>query len=128
MTLRRSGLSFPAFLPGPARCPATSAAATTKSFPFTTARSPASAAAPRAIGKAFGLQSKTTQFDLLCTAQIGSWSSDTVPVILTIQWNGHELPAVIAELALRLKRPFILLSPTNTHLTAHCQELLAHAD
>jgi len=60
--------------------------------------------------------------------EIGTWSANAVPAILTIQWNGHELPAVIAELALRLKRPFILLSPTTTHLTAHCQELLAHAN
>jgi len=82
----------------------------------------------RAICQAFGLASKYAKFGPAGTAQIGTWSADAVPVILTIQWNGHELPAVIAELALRLKRPFILLSPTNTHLTAHCQELLAHAN
>src|SRR5437867_3935040 len=81
----------------------------------------------RALCKTFGLDSKVVNFDLHCTAQIGSWSADAVPVILTIQWNPHEFRAVIAELALRLEKPFILLAPTSAHLDAHCQELLNHA-
>ncbi len=50
-----------------------------------------------------------------------------MPVILTIQQNSQELRAVIAELGLRLRRPYILIGPTNHHLDAHCHELLAHA-
>ncbi len=81
----------------------------------------------RALCHAFGLDAKTADFGLFNTAQIGSWSCDAVPVILTMQRNSHELRAVIAELGLRLHRPYILLGPTNHHLDAHCQELLAHA-
>ena len=81
----------------------------------------------RALCKALGLDTKTTKLDLPSTLQIGSWSADAVPVILTIQCDGHLFRHVVAELVARLGRPFILLAPTSIHLTVHCDELLAHA-
>src|SRR5580765_3516041 len=80
----------------------------------------------RGLGHAFCLQTKIREFDLYGTMQIGFWASE-VPVILTIQWQPHQFRLIIAELALRLQRPYILLGPTSAHLDAHCQELLAHA-
>ena len=61
------------------------------------------------------------------TCQIGSWSADAVPVVLTLQTNRHVFRNVLAELALRLKTRFILFAPTADHLDATGHELLAHA-
>jgi hypothetical protein len=81
----------------------------------------------RALCKALGLENKTAKLSLPATVQIGCWSADAVPVILTIQSDSDVFRHVIAELGLRLARPFILLAPTNLHMTANCDELLAHA-
>src|SRR6266566_2407784 len=44
----------------------------------------------RAISKAFGLATKFEPFSARYTAQIGSWSTDPVPAILTIQCDQNE--------------------------------------
>jgi len=68
----------------------------------------------RAIGKAFGLDAGDNDFPIPNTRQIGSWSSEAVAVILTIQTERHLLRRVIPELALLLQRPFILFAPTSS--------------
>src|SRR5438132_923066 len=70
----------------------------------------------RALCRAFDLHAQTVELGLYQTRQIGAWSAQAVPVILTIQHDRHELLAVIAQLALRLRRPFILVSPTGQNL------------
>ena len=82
----------------------------------------------RALCKAFGLNAKSTEFGLPNTRQIGSWSVDAVPVILTIQRERHTFQHVVAVLAARLRKKFILLAPTNDHLDATSQELLTNVD
>ncbi len=79
------------------------------------------------LSHALGLHPRTSEFPLPHTTQIGGWSTDSVPAILTIQNEADEFRSVLAELVARLRRPFILLSPTTAHLTATCQELLANA-
>jgi hypothetical protein len=79
-----------------------------------------------ALRKAFGLNPKIAALGLPGTAQIGSWSADAIPVILTIQIDSKIFRAVVAELAARLKR-FILLAPTSQHMDANSLELLIHA-
>jgi hypothetical protein len=81
----------------------------------------------RAICKAFGLETKFADIHVPNTFQIGTWSADSVPVVLTIQWQRRAFRHAVAELGLRLHRPYILLAPTNLHLDATCQELLGHA-
>ncbi len=81
----------------------------------------------RAICKAFGLDAGDNDFPIPNTRQIGSWSSEAVAVILTIQTERHLLRRVIPELALRLQKPFILFAPTSDHLDAACHELLGLA-
>jgi hypothetical protein len=81
----------------------------------------------RAICAGLGLASRPAETGLFNTRQIGAWSADAVPVLLTIQNDPDELRRVIAELGTRLRHPYILLSPTNRHLTARCVELLADA-
>jgi hypothetical protein len=81
----------------------------------------------RAICSALGSQNKIALFPLPQTQQIGSWSKDLVPVILSIQYKTDTFRYVIAQLALRLRRPFILLAPTDVHIDANTQELLADA-
>ncbi len=81
----------------------------------------------RALCRAFGLSSQFADLKLFNTCQIGAWSADAVPVILTIQSSISHLQSTISQLALRLRRPFILLAPTNGNLDAIAQEFLASA-
>jgi len=80
----------------------------------------------RVLSNDLGFEHKTAEFPLPATAQIGSWSADVVPAILTIQSDAREFRAVVAELVARLRQPFILLAPISTHLSAPCQELLGN--
>ena len=73
------------------------------------------------------LHGKPAPLPLPNTLQIGAWSADGVPVILTVQVCGATFRRVVAELVARLQRRFILLAPTSYHCNAPCQELLAHA-
>jgi hypothetical protein len=73
------------------------------------------------------LHGKPAPLPLPNTLQIGAWSADGVPVILTVQVCGATFRRVVAELVARLQRRFILLAPTSYHCDAPCQELLAHA-
>ncbi len=81
----------------------------------------------RSVCKAFGLDGRLAKLGLPNTLQIGSWSAVAVPVILTIPSDRQVFQRVVAELVGRLRQPFILLAPTNTHLDAACLELLHHA-
>jgi hypothetical protein len=82
----------------------------------------------RELCRALTLTSKFTELAPSNTVQIGSWSSDAVPVILTIQNEHDELRDAICELGMRLyQKPFILLAPTSNLLTAPCHEYLATA-
>jgi len=82
----------------------------------------------RAICQAFGLASKYAKFGPTGTAQIGTWSADAVPAMLTIQWHANEFRHVAAALVARLHRPFILLAPTASHMDAQALEYLAAFD
>jgi hypothetical protein len=81
----------------------------------------------RALCRAFELQRKACELPIPHTWQIGAWSADAVPVILTIQSDADAFRHAISELSLRLQTPFILLSPTKTHLNAAAQQLLVLA-
>jgi len=80
----------------------------------------------RALSQALGLAPIAADFPLPATSQIGAWSADVVPAVLTIQSDARDFRLVVAELVARLRQPFILLGPTNKHLTGICQELLAN--
>jgi hypothetical protein len=82
----------------------------------------------RALCHAFGLNYQFSDLKLHNTHQIGSWSADPVPVILTIQSQRGFFYSVITELIARLRQKFILLAPTVKHFDANCQELLANAN
>src|SRR5438309_5573052 len=81
----------------------------------------------RAICKAFGLDTAENDFPIPNTHQIGSWSSEAVPVILTIQTDRYVFRRVISELALRLQKPFILLAPSSDHRDDACRDILGLA-
>src|SRR5204862_989200 len=81
----------------------------------------------RALCGALGVSVRLTDMKLFNTHQIGIWSADAVPVILTIQSERHQLSNIISQLSSRLRRPFILWSPTNENLDALAQEGLANA-
>jgi hypothetical protein len=78
----------------------------------------------RALGRALNLDLKPVDMGLLNTRQIGSWSADAVPVVLTIQSEASWFHTVILDLTSRLRSRFILLAPTSHHLNAISQEVL----
>src|SRR5262249_50623196 len=77
--------------------------------------------------RALGCQVKIQDLTPPSTLQFGSWSSDDVPIILTLQTVGRAFRNVIAELGLCLGRPYILFAPTASMMNASSHELLAHA-
>ncbi len=82
----------------------------------------------RALSNVLALDHKPADLGLLNTRQIGSWSVDAVPVILTIQHERSWFRSVVLELIARLRQPFILLAPTARNLDAVCVELLESAN
>ena len=80
----------------------------------------------RALCRALGLQAKTADLNLAATRQIGAWSTDAVPVLLTLQSERERFLFVLGQLVARLRQPFILLAPTSHHLDAAGKELLAN--
>jgi hypothetical protein len=82
----------------------------------------------QAICKALGLKPKSAENALPGTRQIGAWSADAVPVILTVQSQAVDFRRVVAELVARLGRRFILLAPTPAHFDVASQELLVRAE
>jgi len=79
----------------------------------------------RAICRALTLDSKPADLGLLFTPQIGAWSANAVPAILTIQTGHAAFESVVANLVAQLKKPFILFAPTAKHFNARCQSLLS---
>jgi hypothetical protein len=82
----------------------------------------------RALCHVFALDYKPVDLGLLNARQIGSWSVDAVPVILTIHHERAWFRTVLLELLARLRQRFILLAPTSKNFDAVSQELLASAD
>ena len=82
----------------------------------------------RALCHVFALDYKPADLGLLNTRQIGSWSIDAVPVILTIQHERSWFRTVLLELLARLRQRFILLAPTAKNIDAVSHELLASSD
>lgn len=80
----------------------------------------------RALCQALGLDCRFVWLNLLNTFQIGSWSADAVPVILTIQSQRSGLRLIVSDLTARLRQRFILLTPTNRNFDAQIQELLGN--
>ncbi len=82
----------------------------------------------RAISKALECQARHADFGLPCTHQIAAWSSDAVPVILSVQQEPEVFRHVVAELVARLRKRFILLAPTKRFVDTVCLELLENAE
>ncbi len=82
----------------------------------------------RSLCKAFGLDARPVDIPLHNTRQIGSWSADGVPVILTIQHERRDFQDVVQGLAARRQQKFILLAPTSANFDATSQEILAGSD
>lgn len=80
----------------------------------------------RALCRGFGLQSKPADLHLPGTRQVGAWSTEAVPVLLTLQSEREEFLFILGQLAARLRQAFILLAPTSRHLDAAGKELLAN--
>jgi predicted DNA-binding protein YlxM (UPF0122 family) len=71
------------------------------------------------------LHPRFAPLSLFNTCQIGAWSADAIPVILTLQPDRDSLRFVVSELLARLRQQFILLTATNKNLDAKIHELLA---
>jgi hypothetical protein len=73
----------------------------------------------RAIARALLLDPKWAELPPTSTAQIGTWSTQAIPVILTIHNDDRCLQSAVAQLAATIDRPFILLAPTARQLNAN---------
>jgi DNA-directed RNA polymerase specialized sigma24 family protein len=81
----------------------------------------------RALCRALDLESKAAELGIRDTRQIGAWSVAAVPVLVTLEIEREVFGSVVASLANRLQRPFILLVPTHRALDARGYEALAQA-
>ncbi|HEY5909661.1 MAG TPA: hypothetical protein VJA21_03550 [Verrucomicrobiae bacterium] len=81
----------------------------------------------RAIARAFQCETRWTKLGPRFTTQIGSWSSNAVPVILTIQYAPSHLRQTVAELVATIRKPFILFAPTAAFTDAKSTQLLQTA-
>lgn len=79
----------------------------------------------QALCRALMLQTKPGDLRLPATCQVGAWSTNAVPAILTIQPTAFRFREVLTALVARLRAPFIFLAPTAGHFDAACAELLA---
>jgi len=77
-----------------------------------------------ALCRAFGLAVRHADLPVPNTFQVGSWSTDAVPAILTIQVQHSVFRRAVAELAAILRAPFILFAPTSDFLDAPAQSIL----
>jgi len=79
----------------------------------------------RVLSRTFGLNTKFLPLSPKNTAQFGSWSADGIPAIITIQVFPSNFRQAVAELAAKLRQPFLLFAPTSDHVDAVCREILA---
>lgn len=79
----------------------------------------------RAIVGALGCHSSFHETATPFIWQIGSYSDDAVPLLLSAPSEPGEFRSAVAQLGCRLRRQFLLFGPTNRFLNAQCQELLA---
>jgi hypothetical protein len=79
----------------------------------------------RAVRQALGLRGNLEETGLPNTVQIGGWSVEMAPVILTIQHQSERFTNIAATLAGRLGGRFLLLAPTARHVTPGTREHLA---
>ena len=78
----------------------------------------------RGLCTALGLTPKTARLGLYNTQQIGCWSADAVPVVLSIQAHHREFLHSVSALVGRVGKPFILFAPTSRNLGSSARELL----
>jgi hypothetical protein len=82
----------------------------------------------RALCHALELQPRPAELALPAARQIGAWSEQPVPVILSIPADARGLQQLILALAARLERRFILLAPGADCFDAASQEILVRAE
>ena len=77
-----------------------------------------------ALCNAFGFDSRYAELPVGNTFQFGSWSTDAVPAILTIQVQTPHFRRAVAEVAAQLRQPFILFAPTSDFLDLPSKSIL----
>ena len=78
----------------------------------------------RALSRAYGLSARYAKLAPPTTYEVGAWSTDSVPGILTIQTSRYAVRSAVAQLSAMLRRPFILFAPTSDLMDAPTQALL----
>ena len=80
-----------------------------------------------AICRALGLDYRAASLGLPGARQIGPWSVAAVPAVLVLQHDRAGFRLTLAELAARLRQPFILLAPASGFIDAPGRDLLSRA-
>jgi hypothetical protein len=81
----------------------------------------------RALCAGLSLDWKPADLGIPNARQIGSWSAEAVPVVLTIQPDECTFQSSLLELIARLRSRFIMVAPTARHVNAITRELLLSA-
>jgi len=81
----------------------------------------------QALCEALKLKPKAARCGPFNTQQVGCWSADAAPVILTIQSHDREMLHVVTTLVTRIGKPFILLAPTAQHVGSSAREAMKTA-
>jgi len=81
----------------------------------------------RALCGALKCDVRETDLGLSGAEQIGAFSTAAVPVVLSIQAERGEFRNVVAGVAARVGKPFILLAPTSRFVDAGCLGVLKAA-
>jgi hypothetical protein len=77
-----------------------------------------------ALCATFHLDPRPADFPIPATWQIGSWSTNLIPAILTIQYEAAAFHRAVAELLAIIHKPIILLAPTAGLFGGTCSPML----
>jgi hypothetical protein len=79
----------------------------------------------RGLGETLDFRVLLASTGLPDTRQIGFRPESGTPVFMTIPLNAEACSQTVSGLTIRLRQPFILLTPTSAHLSPAARELLA---
>ncbi len=78
----------------------------------------------RAVGAALCGEGRDVDLGVPGTWQVGAAAKGTVPVVMGLAESDGRFRAMVAELVARLRKPFVLVTPTSRSLDGNTQTLL----
>ena len=79
----------------------------------------------RSVVRAFGFHAREKEVGIFGMLQIGAFTDQAIPVILSVQSDRRSFAARVCEVVARLRQKFILVAPTATFMDSTTQSILA---